>query len=125
MRVRRIGRLQYLVESRSQWEEADIFGNPRQRVQHLADLEPQPDGGKYFCSCHRFCENTHHHGTPCQHLEAAYNSACRELSHLRGHAARDSSDGSAGATGRRAYWLGRPATGDPAARGTKGKHARS
>lgn len=75
MRVTVIGRLHYLVTSRS-----------RGGTEHLVDLEPQ-GGLPYFCSCERFNENTHHKRTPCHHLELCYRKACQDLSRRRKRAA--------------------------------------
>jgi len=62
MKVTVIGRLHFLVSSRS-----------RAGLEHLVDLEPDYDDPRhrYFCSCERFTLSPDYHHTPCHHIEAA------------------------------------------------------
>lgn len=60
MNVREVGRLRFEVSSRS-----------RPELHHDVDLEVQPDGKRYHCTCPRFTMNRHHLGRICAHIEAA------------------------------------------------------
>ena len=65
MRIRVIGRLHFLVASKSR------------DIEHLVDLEPQDDD-PYFCACERFNESPHYRGEPCHHIEAVVKSLTRK-----------------------------------------------
>jgi len=47
------------------FERDRYFVTGRSGTRHLVDLDHE---GKPACSCHRFNENTHHHGKPCHHI---------------------------------------------------------
>lgn len=79
--VRPIGRLHFIVASRSR-PHPDfnrVFGPDENlfdldATEHNVDLEPVTAGGvtyPYWCSCERFNEHPDYHGTPCHHLERA------------------------------------------------------
>lgn len=121
MRVIEIGRLHFLVESRTQPEP------------WLVDLEPEYEqpGLPYFCACPRFTKNTHYHHRPCHHIISAAAYVRKHYSQTRsGHPSREgaqkigcSSDGAA-ASGSAQSGSGRRYTVDPRRRGASAKPGR-
>lgn len=122
MEITVIGRLHFLVQSRS-----------RPDVVHIVDLEPEYEkpGLPFFCSCEAFTLNPHTKWTACHHLAAAAAYVRKHYSTTRrGHQIPEgaqktgcSSDGVA-ASGSAQSGSGRRYTVDPRRRGESAKPGR-
>lgn len=112
MRVKPIGRLHFLVQSRSDPE-----------TEYIVDLEPEYEAGglPYFCSCPRFTLNTHQKWTVCHHLAAAADYVRKHYSQTRRPLGSDQKTGSTsagpGESGSAQSGSGRRYTVDPRRRG--------